>query len=356
MTYVRNAWYVASWEQDLEVNRPLAISILGERIVIWRTESGSVYALEDRCVHRMAALSIGRCEGERLRCMYHGMLYDNDGRVVEIPGQPMVPATARVRTYPIVKRHSWIWVWMGDPGAADQALIPPAIGCDDPDYLLAHGSLDYEAEARLINDNLLDFSHLSYVHPNSFGVGMEFAESLPKITAVARGIRYERWTETSMAAAAPGADRSFDSYQVYDYLIPGILLMWFAAFPSGTAAKVGGGAPALDDAIGFHNYTAQAVTPMTERTSRYFFSTGPLRRLGDESVRDQWMARSELAFAEDKLMIETQQKVIDSTPNPVVMPTVHDKAVLLFNRLVKSMSNAEREEMNGSLSQVSHAS
>lgn len=73
MSYVRNAWYVAAWEQELAPETPVAITVLGERIVIWRAKSGVVHALEDRCAHRLAPLSLGRCEGERLRCMYHGL-------------------------------------------------------------------------------------------------------------------------------------------------------------------------------------------------------------------------------------------------------------------------------------------
>ncbi len=89
--YVRNAWYVAAWSHELEAEDPLIASILGEPIVIYRAESGRLVALEDRCVHRLAPLSLGRCEGERLRCMYHGLLYDPDGKVAEIPGQDLVP-------------------------------------------------------------------------------------------------------------------------------------------------------------------------------------------------------------------------------------------------------------------------
>ena len=177
MSYVRNAWYVASWEQDLDASAPAAVSILGEPIVLWRAE-GRLVAFEDRCVHRLAPLSLGRCEGARLRCMYHGLLYDADGTVIEIPGQDIVPARARVRTYPAILKHSWAWVWMGDPALADEALIPPAFGFDDPDYILGRGCLDYAAEARLINDNLLDFSHLSYVHADSFGGRAEQFASL----------------------------------------------------------------------------------------------------------------------------------------------------------------------------------
>ncbi|MXO61364.1 Rieske 2Fe-2S domain-containing protein [Altererythrobacter salegens] len=342
MTYVRNAWYVAAWEQDLPADAPAAMSILGEPIVLWRAGEKLV-AMEDRCVHRHAPLSLGRCEGASLRCMYHGLRFDADGRCVEIPGQELIPPTARVKTYPALAKHSWVWVWMGDPALADEALVPPAVGYDDPDYILGHGFLDYEAEARLINDNLLDFSHLSYVHAQSFGTGPEFAGSLPRITPLPRGIRYERWLEGTFGAAMRKSDVPLDSWQTYDFLIPGVLLMWSANYPPGTAKALGHSPPEKLDAIAGLNFTSQAVTPTGEGTARYFFSWGPHCKYGDEAMRDGMMALADRAFGEDKTMIEAQQKVIARDPERPVMPTAHDKGVTLFNRLVQRLAAEEAE-------------
>jgi vanillate O-demethylase monooxygenase subunit len=131
MKYVKNAWYVAAWSPDLELDKLSAVRILNEPIVLWRTEK-MIIALADRCVHRLAPLSLGRCENGKLRCMYHGLLYDNQGKCVQIPGQDIIPPGARVRSFPVIERHSWIWVWMGDPARADETLIPPAVGLEDP--------------------------------------------------------------------------------------------------------------------------------------------------------------------------------------------------------------------------------
>ena len=339
--YVRNAWYVAAWSHEIEAAKPFAVSILDEPIVIYRSESGRLVALEDRCVHRLAPLSLGRCEGERLRCMYHGLLYDPDGAVAEIPGQDLVPRKARVRAYAIADRHDWVWVWMGDAALADEALIPPAVGLGDPDYILGHGHLDYEAEARLINDNLLDFSHLSYVHANSFGAGPEFAESLPKLEPLERGVRYSRWMPDTLGQSSRKSSVPIDSYMTYDFLIPGVLLMWSGNYPQGTARKLDFAAPALEDAQAGVTFTSQAVTPLSAKTSRYFFSWGPRRGHGDEALRDSLMQLAGVAFGEDKTMIEAQQKVIDRSPNTRIMPTAHDKGVTIFTRLVERLAKAE---------------
>ena len=341
--YVRNAWYVAAWSHELEAGTPIPVSILDEPIVIYRGESGRLVALEDRCVHRLAPLSLGRCEGDRLRCMYHGMLYDPDGKVAEIPGQDLVPKQARVRCYPVADRHTWIWVWMGDPALGDEGLIPPAVGLDHPDYLLGHGHLDYEAEARLINDNLLDFSHLTYVHANSFGSGPQFAASLPTLEPLKRGVRYSRWTPNSQGQSSRRSSEPTDSFMTYDFVIPGVLLMWSGVYPLGTAERLAFAAPRLEDAVSNVTFTSQAVTPSGRRTSRYFFSWGPRVGHGDETLRDSLMDLAGVAFGEDKVMIEAQQRVIDRTPEPRIMPTAHDKGVTIFNRLVERLTKAEQQ-------------
>lgn len=341
MTYVRNCWYVAGWVQDLEPQKPMSIDILGEPVAIYRGDSGRLVALEDRCVHRMAQLSLGRCEaGDRLRCMYHGLLFSAEGRVEEIPGQDMIPPQAKVRAYPVVERHSWIWIWMGDPAVADEALIPPAVGLDHPDYLLGCGYLDYDAEARLINDNLLDFTHLAFVHQKSFGVQESYAQELPQITPLERGVRLSRWA-TREVGIFDHDEQSAEQYTTYDFLLPGIFLMWGGSYPAGTAAALGKGVPDFSKATKGVTFTSQAVTPMSDRRARYFFSWGPHRDHGDAALRDMLMGIAGQAFNEDKVMIEAQQRVLDKTPEPRFMPTAGDKGVTLFNRLVERLARDE---------------
>jgi phenylpropionate dioxygenase-like ring-hydroxylating dioxygenase large terminal subunit len=344
MNYVRNTWYVAGWAQDFVVDKPVGTTLLGEPVVIWRGADNVLTALEDRCVHRLAPLSLGRCEGARLRCMYHGLLYDRQGSVTEIPGQDVIPPHAKVEAYPVCEKHSWVWVWMGDKAACDTTLIPPAVGFDNPNYILGHGQMDYAAAARLINDNLLDFSHLSYVHINSFGANEEWARERPKVTPLENGVRVERWlrdisgSTTRVSYTKPG-----ERYTRYDFLLPGVLLMTGGAFPEGTAQRLGGAAPDLELADGAVTFTSQAVTPLTEKTSRYFFSWGPHVKHGDAALRDTLMGIAYKAFTEDRTMIEAQQRVIDMTPAPRVMPTSADRAITLFNQLI---ARRIREESN----------
>jgi phenylpropionate dioxygenase-like ring-hydroxylating dioxygenase large terminal subunit len=272
-------------------------------------------------------------------------LYDRAGNVIEIPGQAVIPPHAKVRNYPVVDRHSWVWIWMGDAAAADAALIPPAVGLDHPDYILGHGQLDYTAEARLINDNLLDFSHLSYVHASSFGSSEAWAQEQPKITPLARGVRVERWLLGEKGVPGQAISKPVNRYVRYDFLVPGVLIMFGGSFPEGTPQGLGDDAPDLPTVGEGVTVTSQAVTPMTDKTARYFFSWGPHRNHGDAALRDRLMGIADMAFGEDRRIIEAQQRVIDATPEPQIMPTGADRGVTMFNRVVARLVREESESM-----------
>lgn len=342
MTYLCNAWYVAAWSKDLQAGQPMAVPILGQNLVIYRDAQGTPVALEDRCVHRFAPLSLGRCEGDNLRCMYHGLLFNPEGAVVEIPGQDVIPPKARVRTFPAVDRHGWIFVWMGD-AVADSSLIPDIVGPDHPDYSLGCGQLDYEAEAQLISDNLLDFSHLAYIHAQSFQLGEQLARVHANITTLPRGIRYERWMEETAVTPAGTIGEPLDTYMTYDFLVPGLFLFQTASFPLGTAKRLEYGR--IDDsseAVRDVSYSGQAVTPLGDGKARYFFSFGPHRRLEMPGMLEQMMAVVGKAFDEDKIMIEAQQKVINASHDKTIMPTMHDRSITMYNGIVAKLARQEQ--------------
>lgn len=344
--FVRSCWYVAAWSQDIVPAETYPVTIIGMPIVLYRLENGAIAALEDRCVHRLAPLSLGRCEGNNLRCGYHGLLFDPSGRCIEIPGQDMIPPKARVETYPVEERDGWLWIWLGDRSAADPALIPHSYGPADAEWRLTTGQMDYDAHFQLINDNLTDFSHLSFVHANSFRSGLNWALSQPKITTLERGIRVERWVEQD--PVPPFLDgRGYsrvDQYIHYDYLVPGILLLWTEIHPGGTALPLEEDRP---EPL-FATFSAQAVTPIDDRHSRYFFSWGPRTKDGNEDKAAAMMAVARQAFDEDRTMIEAQQKIIGRDPSRSPMPVAADKGVTLFQRMMTAFARADEKSAEGS--------
>jgi phenylpropionate dioxygenase-like ring-hydroxylating dioxygenase large terminal subunit len=338
--FVRNCWYVAGWDYEFTRGELHARTIINEPLVLYRKREGTLVALENRCVHRLAALSLGCLEGDDLRCMYHGFKYAPDGQCVEVPGQKFVPPKARVRSLPVIEQHSWAWVWMGDPALADPSLIPPAVGLGDPQWVLKSGFLDYEANYQLINDNLTDLSHLSYTHRNSFLAGPNWINTQPTVTPLARGVRVERWIEDDPKPSyLPSyAGGTVDQWTGYDFLLPGIFLLRTAIYPSGTAATAGDSLPT--DPL-WETFTSQAVTPMTAATSRYFFSWGPAAVHGSEKDAEVMFQVALMAFHEDKTVIEAQQKIMNADPSRRILATRADHASITFERLTHKLINAE---------------
>jgi Phenylpropionate dioxygenase and related ring-hydroxylating dioxygenases, large terminal subunit len=112
--FLKSAWYVAGWTDEFEAGQLYARRIIDEPLVLMRREDDTLIALEDRCPHRWAPLSLGRIEDDTIRCMYHGVRFASNGRCIEVPGQTSAPGSLKARIYPVVEQHKWAWVWMGD--------------------------------------------------------------------------------------------------------------------------------------------------------------------------------------------------------------------------------------------------
>ena len=134
MDYPRNAWYVAAWDYEI-TRKPLARTIAGRPLAMYRTEDGRPVALADACWHRLAPLSMGKMVGkDEIQCPYHGIRYNSAGRCVSMPAQETINPSALVPSFPIVDRYRYAWVWIGDPALADPATIPDMSQMTDPDW------------------------------------------------------------------------------------------------------------------------------------------------------------------------------------------------------------------------------
>jgi phenylpropionate dioxygenase-like ring-hydroxylating dioxygenase large terminal subunit len=339
-TFLKNTWYVAAWSHEISAEALLARTITRVPVLLWRDRAGRVVALEDRCCHRAAPLSKGRREGDRIRCMYHGLLFDTDGRCVEIPSQDFIPPAARVRALPVVERFKWIWVWMGDPARADESLIPDTHYLDDPGWRGIPGYLHYDANYLLITDNLLDFSHLSYVHETTLGGSAKYATARPKVTRLGRSVRVERWLIDD--APAPYLQKlktwpgNVDRWNIYDVVLPGVLLMDSGSAPTGTGAPQGHRV----DAAEF--FGCQAVTPETETTSHYFFQQCHGFALDDAVVTESLTASVHAGFLEDKDIILAQQRILELDPDTPMLAMRMDTALASFRAMMEKAIADER--------------
>src|SRR6202171_2017787 len=168
--FLKNSWYVAAWADELAAGALLGRTILGEPVLLYRGAAGEVAALEARCCHRGLPLHHGNVVGENVQCGYHGLVYNKTGACIKVPGQDRVPRGAKVKTYPVVEQDHIVWIWMGGaPGLADPAAIVRHPWHDDPKWSWTKDRYLVNANYQLINDNLMDLTHVGYVHTKTIG-------------------------------------------------------------------------------------------------------------------------------------------------------------------------------------------
>ncbi len=336
MKALRNCWYVAAWDFEVAQGQLLARRILGEPLVLYRDARGGPRGAAARCPRRL--------EGDRLRCMYHGLLFDAAGRCVEVPGQEIISPNLKLKTYPLVERDRYLWIWMGDPALADAALIPDAHWQADPDWRALPGYIHYDrANYVLIMDNLLDFSHLGFVHENTLGGGKVSAEIKPQIERFDWGLRISRlYRNTPLAPYLKGLARfegPVDRWQIYDWRMAGnILSMDFGSAPAGCGALEGARPP---EALVFH--TVQCLTPETEGSTHYFWAAANGFELDDPAVTEEIHRQTAIAFAEDKAIIQAQAAVIDEHPHERMTGIAADAALQQGRALLGRMLQAEAD-------------
>lgn len=165
MTYLKNAWYAAGWTHEFQ-DAPVARTILEDPVVLFRTEDGGINALRDACPHRFAPLSLGKLAGDRIICPYHGLEFSGSGACLRNPhGKGVVPGSLAVRSYPLAERYGMVWIWMGDADKADITALPHIPRLEEEGFTWIHGQLHVNTNYELVVDNLLDLTHVEFLHP-----------------------------------------------------------------------------------------------------------------------------------------------------------------------------------------------
>lgn len=168
MMYIKNQWYLACFLDELTHQNPLHKKICNEEIVVFKTKSGNIGAIEDRCCHRNVNLSLGYIEGETIKCGYHGWQYNCEGKCVAIPSLPneeRVPASVKVKKYIVEIKYQSVWIWLGDDEKKDISLIPPMSEMDT--YPMVYNYHYIDADLPLVAESLFDAYHINHVHRNS---------------------------------------------------------------------------------------------------------------------------------------------------------------------------------------------
>ena len=338
MHYLRNTWYVAAWSNDIAAGAILPRTILEEPIVMFRRQDGSIAAIQDMCPHRFAPLSAGKLRGDHIACRYHGLAFDGNGACVLNPHGPTLRSMA-VRSYPVHEAHRAAWIWMGAADRADPALIPDlAYLAAAPDTAFSCGTLlsgagNYE----LFVDNILDLSHVDYLHPDTLGGGNVTATK----QQISEAVDYfdVTWytpdsTPSPLQASLYGTlPERTDTFTRVRWYAPGVLKLTSAILPSGA-----------DESAAIGSTNCHIMTPETVRTTHYFFAATRNFRADDEELNKRIAAGRQRIFeTEDKPMIELVDKRMGDTEfwdmRPILLSI--DNASVRARRRLQALIKAE---------------
>ncbi|MBF2053709.1 MAG: aromatic ring-hydroxylating dioxygenase subunit alpha [Candidatus Sericytochromatia bacterium] len=198
------AWYIAAESRELKW-RPLARTVAGVPLVLFRDDQGRAAALFDRCPHRNVQLSRGKVRQGQLQCPYHGWQFNGQGQCVHIPALPpgqKPPAGACVQTLPLKEQQGYLWVW------PDAAPPPPDIQPFYLPYFEARGWHWDRLQSRIGNavsnvvENFIDNPHTGYVHGGLFRTpASHWVDNILETTAdgVRIDIREESQAESLLA-------------------------------------------------------------------------------------------------------------------------------------------------------------
>ncbi|HUH87063.1 MAG TPA: aromatic ring-hydroxylating dioxygenase subunit alpha [Pusillimonas sp.] len=330
--FITNAWYVAAWGD--QVGRALKqITIIGEPIVLYRTEAGDAVALDDRCPHRRASLSKGRLVGDDVQCGYHGITFNCAGSCVSIPGQDKIPSGMKVRRYPVIERWQWIWIWMGDPDAADESLLPANFRYnDEPGWVATGGSLPVKANYQLLTDNLLDLTHETYVHGKTIGnasvveTPMEYEVRGDEVHVS----RIMRNTPPPPLFKRVGKfEGNIDRWQLIRFQMPAHISIDARGYPAGSD----------DLQRGMRWFSLNSITPVDARSSVYFWTITRCFDLNDQDLSSLINEKILATFLEDVEVLEAQQKLIETDRRGLDEVSIRaDSGSISARRIVKRLS------------------
>jgi vanillate O-demethylase monooxygenase subunit len=347
-SFLRDAWYCVGFSDSLGATETRRITVLNEPLVLFRGADGQPTALLDRCPHRFAPLSAGTWVEGQLQCAYHGLRFDATGQCRHNPhGDGSISKASHVRAFPVLERHGAMWAWMGDAARADPALLPDFTDVEErAGWSRVQGYLHVQAHYQLISDNLLDLSHVQFLHPFLFN------RDVPPPAEFRAVNRVEQEGDTVVAINELMSCPNNGLYQmlwergappVYVDLRanmrwnpPALLLLDTGAAPVDGPREQGPSAP-----------SAHWLTPETDTTTHYFWAAARDRHVGNAEVSEQMAAGIGAAFAkEDEPMIEACQRNMGTTDlmslKPLLLPT--DGAAVRARRLLASRLEAQASE------------
>lgn len=344
--YLRNGWYCGGWASEL-TQAPVGRRMLGEPVMVYRTDSGEPVALEGRCPHRFAPLHLGTVEGDRVTCPYHGLVFDRSGSCVHNPHGD-IPKDARLKIYPVAERDGVVWVWMGDPAKADPDLIIDSGFVVDPGCATVLGYLNVAAHYQMVIDNLLDLTHPAILHKGGLSSEEYMGENMHHRFRQEGTTIHSDYTFNNVNAS-PGlaplwGDRKSDVRAFMTFYPPTNLVLDFRM------NEVNG---PVDEGVFLP--TLHLLVPENEERTHYFYAMGRNVELDNEELSAITAKMARHAFEEeDEPMIRACQEMMGTTDlfalKPVLLKTdvAAVRARLQLDKLIaqEAAQNGARQAAN----------
>ena len=306
--YPLNCWWVGAFSDELS-QTPMERWLLDVPVLLYRTEDGKAVALEGRCPHRGAPLSLGCRKGDAIQCGYHGFTFAPTGECINVPSMKTAVASLRIRSYPVIESAPLLWVYLGDPAAIDN--VPSPLKLDwthDPAFKLVKGRMDIDANYMLLKENVLDLTHFGFVHASTFKI-TDWVEP-PKVEVDGDTVTYRQHFERSPLpppfadALGRPAGTPFTRENYGSFISPALQV-----------AAVDFIDPAGADPTGIVGRfrIAHATTPIDATHMYYFYLLARDHGTSAEQM-DAMAALSRKGFAEDEEMIEGIQRILSRDP------------------------------------------
>jgi vanillate O-demethylase monooxygenase subunit len=293
----------------------LGRKVCGESMVFYRGAEGQAVALEDFCPHRGAPLSLGFVKDGNLVCGYHGLEMGCEGKTIAMPGQ-RVRGFPAIRSFPVVERYGFVWVWPGQADKASLDLLPKFDFFDNPAWAYGGGLYHIACDYRLMVDNLMDLTHETYVHANS--IGQKEIDEAPCVTKTEgdhvttsrfmENITAPPFWKMALRGNKLADDVPVDRWQICHFTPPSHVMIEVGV------AHAGHGGYHAPDNVKAYSVVVDFITPETETSIWYFWGMARKFQPQDVALTASIREGQGKIFSEDLQMLELQQKNLLTHP------------------------------------------
>lgn len=339
MSYPRQMWWVAALSDQVS-RKFLARWILDRPVLLYRRADGTPVALDNRCVHRSFPLSESWLEGDNVVCRYHGFTYRPDGVCIRVPSGEQPPPDAKVHSYPVVEREPYIWIWTGDPDAADESLIPDTSSMTGSGWTHISGHYEINANYIDLHENLLDLTHFSYLHAGNLGTDA-WASVPVQVELIDDTVRTVRLLKNHEPPGLYARTMGLIGHRVDRHAV--------STVPTPAIHMALGRIVDLEpegDRTDYNLYVLHAITPASKYKVHQFWVISRDFAVDDEQVTAELLAGTRTAFEQDvdALNAITEMRLRDGRHDYREVSTTSDKAGHQMRRLVQRAIRREQKE------------